>query len=157
MSTGQAGRACLLNSACLWASGASPRHSASLRSGELRLGKPARVSARSSKRTVRLISGVALDECLDPERYRTRVPAFAIQPRPAGHLGSGTPCSMDQVPFGNSLRKRAVVSSRSIVPSATAKTNASHSGPSAFGSIAFKRRNTMQAPSAVRLLPSMKG
>jgi hypothetical protein len=29
-------------------------------------------SARSSKRTVRLISGVALDECLDPERYRTR-------------------------------------------------------------------------------------
>ena len=32
--------------------------------------------ARSSKRTVRLISGVALDECLDPERYRTRAPAF---------------------------------------------------------------------------------
>ncbi len=30
--------------------------------------------ARSSKRTVRLISGVALDECLDPERYRTRGP-----------------------------------------------------------------------------------
>ena len=30
--------------------------------------------ARSSKRTVRLISGIALDECLDPERYRTRVP-----------------------------------------------------------------------------------
>src|SRR2546423_12236717 len=33
-----------------------------------------RQSARSSKRTVRLISGVALDECRDPERYRTRVP-----------------------------------------------------------------------------------
>ena len=32
------------------------------------------VCARSSKRTVRFINGVALDECLDPERYRTRVP-----------------------------------------------------------------------------------
>ena len=32
--------------------------------------------ARSSKRTVRFINGVALDECLDPERYRTRVPIF---------------------------------------------------------------------------------
>ena len=32
------------------------------------------VGARSSKRTVRFINGVALDECLDPERYRTRVP-----------------------------------------------------------------------------------
>ena len=64
MPTGQANRACLLNSACLRASGASPRHSAIF-------------CARSSKRTVRLISGVALDECLDPERYRTRVPAFA--------------------------------------------------------------------------------
>jgi 60 kDa SS-A/Ro ribonucleoprotein len=30
--------------------------------------------ARSSKRTVRLISEVALDECLDLERYQTRVP-----------------------------------------------------------------------------------
>ena len=30
--------------------------------------------ARSSKRAVRLISGVALDECRVPERYRTRVP-----------------------------------------------------------------------------------
>jgi hypothetical protein len=30
--------------------------------------------ARSSKRTVRLISGVALDECRVPERYRTRAP-----------------------------------------------------------------------------------
>jgi hypothetical protein len=27
-------------------------------------------------RTVRLLNGVALDECLDPERYRTRVPIF---------------------------------------------------------------------------------
>ena len=53
MSTGQANRASVLTSACFRASGASPRYSA---------------SARSSKRTVRLISGVALDECLDPER-----------------------------------------------------------------------------------------
>src|ERR1039457_5505664 len=77
MPTGQANRASVLTSACLRASGASPRHSA--------------IScARSSKRTVRLISGVALDECLDPERYRTRVPfrtperevARAAQPFP---------------------------------------------------------------------------
>ena len=32
--------------------------------------------ARSSKRTVRLINGVALDECLDPEHYRGRAPFF---------------------------------------------------------------------------------
>ena len=63
MPTGQANRVSLLTSACLRASGASPRHSAIIR-------------ARSSKRTVRLISGIALDECLDPERYRTRAPAF---------------------------------------------------------------------------------
>ena len=59
MSTGPASRACLLNSACLVASGASPRHSA---------------SARSSKRTGGLIPRIALDQCRDPERYRTRVP-----------------------------------------------------------------------------------
>ena len=63
MPTGQANRVSLLTSACLRASGASPRHSAIFR-------------ARSSKRTARLISGIALDECLDPERYRTRAPAF---------------------------------------------------------------------------------
>ena len=39
-------------------------------------GIPPFFSARSSKRTVRLISGVALDECLDPEHYRARVPLF---------------------------------------------------------------------------------
>ena len=33
-------------------------------------------SARVVQRTVRLISGVALDECLDPEHYRARVPFF---------------------------------------------------------------------------------
>ena len=70
MSTGQACRACLLNSACLRASGASPRHSASLRS-ELRLGKPC---ARSSKRAGGFIPRIALDQCRVPERYRTRVP-----------------------------------------------------------------------------------
>ena len=62
MSTGQASRASVLTSACpIRACGASPRHSAIF-------------CARSSKRTVRLISEVALDECLDPERYRARVP-----------------------------------------------------------------------------------
>ena len=35
--------------------------------------------ARSSKRTVRLISGIALDECLAPERYRTRAPFFTSE------------------------------------------------------------------------------
>src|SRR2546430_2753643 len=67
MSTGQADRASVLTSACLRASGASPRHSAPLQ---------AATSARSSKRTVRLISGVALDQCRVPERYRTRVPVW---------------------------------------------------------------------------------
>ena len=61
MPTGQANRACLLNSACLRASGASPRHSAIFR-------------ARSSKRAGELIPRIALDQCRDPERYRTRVP-----------------------------------------------------------------------------------
>ncbi len=52
MSTGQASQACLLNSACLRASGASPRHSA--------------IHARvSSKRAGGFITRVALDECLD--------------------------------------------------------------------------------------------
>jgi hypothetical protein len=94
MPTGQANRASVLTSACLRASGASPRHSAifsrrpqSQQRGffwneavcrQPQLGSLCfllfNFSARSSKRTVRLISGVALDECLDPERYRTRVP-----------------------------------------------------------------------------------
>ena len=65
MSTGQADRASVLTSACFRASGASPRHSAPLQ---------AAASARSSKRAVRLISGVALDQCRVPERYRTRAP-----------------------------------------------------------------------------------
>src|SRR5215467_9486276 len=34
--------------------------------------------ARSSKRTVRLISGVALDECLDREHYPARVPFRSV-------------------------------------------------------------------------------
>jgi len=58
---------------------------------------------------------------------------------------------------GNNFLNRVVVSSRSIALAATAKANSSHSGPSDLGSIPFKRRNTMQAPSAARLLPSMNG
>ena len=62
MPTGQASRASVLTSACLIrACGASPRHSAIL-------------CARSSKRAGGFITRIALDECLDPERYRTRVP-----------------------------------------------------------------------------------
>ena len=62
MPTGQANRASVLTSACLRASGASPRHSAN--------------SACSSKRTVRLINGIALDECRDRERYPARRPFY---------------------------------------------------------------------------------
>jgi len=53
MPTGQANRACLLNRACLRASGASPRHSAIF-------------CARSSNRTGGLILRIALDQCRDP-------------------------------------------------------------------------------------------
>ena len=62
MSTGQASRASVLTSASflwrMWRKPTAFRHSC----------------ARSSKRTVRLISGVALDQCRVPERYRTRAP-----------------------------------------------------------------------------------
>jgi|GEM_PF-6425612 hypothetical protein len=60
MSTGEAGRASVLTSACLVASGASPRHSA-IADGH----RP----ACSSKRTVRLINEVAPDPCRVRERY----------------------------------------------------------------------------------------
>ena len=63
MSTGKARRASVLTSACLRASGASPRHSA--------------ICARSSKRAGGLIPRIALDQCRDPERYRTRASTFA--------------------------------------------------------------------------------
>ena len=66
MPTGQASRASVLTSACFRAGGASPPHSAI-----------SNQRARSSKRAVRLISGVALDQCLVPERYRTRVPLLS--------------------------------------------------------------------------------
>jgi hypothetical protein len=69
MSTGQAIRACMLNSALLetgvWCKSTAFRH----------------FRAFSSKRTVQLITGVALDECLGPERYRKRAPAFASSVR----------------------------------------------------------------------------
>ena len=62
MSTGRAIRACLLNSALLetgvWRKSTAFRH----------------FRAFSSKRTVQLITGVALDECRVPERYRKRAP-----------------------------------------------------------------------------------
>ena len=55
MSTGRASRASVLTSACLWASGASPRHSANFACGH---GGRAQAPACSSKRTVRLINGI---------------------------------------------------------------------------------------------------
>jgi len=76
MSTGQASRACLLNSALLatgvWCESTAFRQ-------PLQAAIIARVVQRgvSTRPPVRLISGVALDQCRVPERYRTRVPAFA--------------------------------------------------------------------------------
>jgi len=78
-------RASMLTSACLRASGAGPRHSARfegrMKNEECRILHSVIYllhsdRARSSKRTVRLISGIALDECRAPERYRTRVPFY---------------------------------------------------------------------------------
>ena len=79
MSTGQADRACLLNSALLetgvWCKSTAFRH----------------FRAFSSKRTVQLITGVALDECLGPERYRKRAPFLSLwcspANMPASHAG----------------------------------------------------------------------
>ena len=62
-----------------------------------------------------------------------------------------------QACFGSSFRSRRVASSRSISLVATARVSSSHSGPSTFGSIPLRRRKTMHAPSAARLLPSMNG
>jgi len=73
MSTGQARRASVLTSACLRASGASPRHSASIADGH----RP----ACSSKRTVRLINGIALDQCRVRERYPARRPFLHLRAR----------------------------------------------------------------------------
>ena len=108
MPTGQANRACLLNSACLRASGASPRHSAIL-------------GARSSKRAGGFITRIALDECLDPERYRTRVPfpleasqssqrsgRFHKPAVPRAALGIATtspPCGSPQASFVSKSRR----------------------------------------------------
>ncbi len=62
MSTGRAGRTCLLNSGLpekgVWCESTAFRHSC----------------ARSSKRAGGLIPRIALDQCRVPERYRTRVP-----------------------------------------------------------------------------------
>jgi hypothetical protein len=64
MSTGRAGRTCLLNSGLpekgVWCESTAFRHSC----------------ARSSKRAGGLIPRIALDQCRVPERYRTRVPIF---------------------------------------------------------------------------------
>lgn len=63
MSTGQACRASVLTSACLRASGASPRHSA---------------TACSSKRTGGFIPRIALDECRVREHHPARRPFVPI-------------------------------------------------------------------------------
>lgn len=102
MSTGQAIRACLLNSALLetgvWRKSTAFRHfsirrrrreethSETRRKGErirVRVSLPRLLrirSARSSKRAGGLIPRIALDQCRVPDRYRTRAPAFAGRP-----------------------------------------------------------------------------
>ena len=92
MSTGRASRASVLTCACLRASGASPRHSGLCRRPPaLQLsGGRAEASACSSKRTVRFINGIALDECRARERYPARRPFYTSKraslerSRPAG-------------------------------------------------------------------------
>ena len=72
MSTGRAGRTCLLNSGLpekgVWCESTAFRHSC----------------ARSSKRAGGLIPRIALDQCRVPERYRTRVP-FRTRPHSSKH------------------------------------------------------------------------
>ncbi len=75
MSTGRAGRTCLLNSGLpergVWCESTAFRHSC----------------ARSSKRAGGLIPRIALDQCRVPERYRTRVP-FRTPEREAAQAAS---------------------------------------------------------------------
>ena len=74
-------------------------------------------SACSSKRTVRLINGIALDECRAREHYPARRP-FLIR---------------SCVPVHKSPRSLIAVCSRSRLPAAVFRTNSSHSGPSGRG------------------------
>src|SRR5512138_1938859 len=92
-------------------------------------------------RTVRLINGVALDEC-----HRSGALPDARTNLPPIYL-----------PVGNISRSLIVACSRSRLPEAMARTSSSHSGPSGLGSIPFRRKKTIQLPRAARLLPSMKG
>jgi hypothetical protein len=68
-------------------------------------------------------------------------------------LGEG----VGQLCPGKSFRSCRVASLRSIPLDATASVSSSHAGPSVSGLMPFKRRKTMHAPSAARLLPSMSG
>lgn len=97
MSTGRASRASVLTSACLRACGASPRHSASF-------GRRS-PCARSSKRAGGFIPRIALDECRDPERYRTRASFsrvwFNSRMRPCQDRDDGaTPFTRSTCPCG---------------------------------------------------------
>jgi hypothetical protein len=75
MSTGRAGRTCLLNSGLpakgVWCESTAFRHAFA----------GGHQCARSSKRAGGLIPRIALDQCRVPERYRTRVPfLFFLSP-----------------------------------------------------------------------------
>jgi hypothetical protein len=85
MSTGRASRACLLNSALL-------ETGAWCKSTAFRQPLQAAIIARVAQRCLHtattggLIPRIALDECRDPEHYRTRAPAFAQSCGSASHF-----------------------------------------------------------------------
>jgi hypothetical protein len=104
MSTGRASRASVLTSACLRASGASPRHSA---------------TACSSKRTGGFILRIALDQCRVRERYPARRPFYTSEreslerPRSAGtkpviETGRRCYCSCSPIRRGTTSRASPV-------------------------------------------------
>ena len=73
--------------------------------------------ARSSKRTARLISGIALDECRAPERYRTRAPLVPIaqtteQARPKRQVAGENPAGDTTAPLAQKQSPRLMTGRR---------------------------------------------
>ena len=90
---------------------AARRRTAFVHTSGLRLGKPC---ARSSKRAVRLISGIALDECRVPERYRTRAPIFSLHLRARSR--SNDPAQREHKPVEETGRRCVSLSAVSKFP-----------------------------------------
>jgi len=124
MSTGQAGRTCLLNSGLpergVWCESTAFRHSICRRRREkshsvfmanwrVRDSSPRLLrltTACSSKRTVRLISGIALDECRVRERYPARRPFLFAPPEITKSAKSFLLCSLRSF-AANKFRSRS--------------------------------------------------